>query len=92
MRLLDGDLARDDPGDASVDRDRHLLGDATRHLARGGLGDHPARRDGDALHALFGDVLAGGHRDGFNPLFGNVLAGADLVRLDTLLGDVLSTW
>ena len=68
----------------------NLLGNGDGHLARGGLGDHPARRHGDSLDPLFGDVLAGGDRDRLDALLGHILAGAHLVGLDALLGDVLA--
>src|SRR5262249_6268947 len=56
-RPLDGHLARDELRNASVVRNRNLLGHRDRHLARGRLGDHPAGRDRHALDPLFGDVL-----------------------------------
>jgi hypothetical protein len=43
-------------GDAAVERDRDLLGHAHGHLARGGLGDHPA-----GGHRLVLDLLLGDH-------------------------------
>ena len=70
--LLHGDLPRDDAGDATIHGDGDLLGDGDRHLARGGLGDHPAGRHGDAFGPLLADVLAGGDRDGLDALLGDL--------------------